>query len=164
MTFNENVGIIACVLCRHYKMASTMQAPSTWNDVFIDVDLHVAASVYLDKLDSWDELAKSAASGGRLTRLVYRYEQLWLPLVAVWNQVEDAQPPTDVHWMWHLHQLRTVHYTSYCMRRFGRLLPHRLCTTRQPAAGAVRQTAVTWAQRYPDEPFDLPPDAGEVSK
>ena len=144
-------------------MTSRIRAPNTWNDVFVDVDLHAAASVYLDKLDTWSDFATSAASGKKLSTLVYRYEQLWLPLVASWHHDSDeAEPPSDVHWMWHLHQLRTVHYSSYCVRRFGRVLPHRLLRPLQLTDGAVQKTAVAWRQRYPEEPFHLPPHHGEV--
>jgi len=135
---------------------SRMQAPNTWKDVFINVDLHAPASVYLDKLDTWTELAKSAASGRQLARLVYRYEHLWLPLLASWNPNDEIEPPNDVHWFWHLHQLQTDSYSSYCVRRFGRVLPHRLRTLRPvQTATVVQQTAGAWRQRYPGEPFDL---------
>ena len=139
---------------------SRAQAPNTWKDVFINVDLHVSASVYLDKLDSWKEFAKSAATGQKLSRLVYRYEHCWLPLHASWNPNHEVEPPNDVQWIWHLHQLRTDSYCSYCVERFGRVLPHRLRTLR-PAqlATAVQQTAGAWRQRYPGEPFDLPTGA-----
>jgi len=141
-------------------MMSRTQTPNTWKDVFINVDLHALSSVYLDTLDTWKEFTKSAASGNKLTRLVYRYEQLWLPLLASWNPNDEVEPPNDVHWIWHLHQLLTVSYSSYCVRRFGRVLPHRLRTLHPvQMVAAVQQTAGAWRQRYPEEPFDLP--AGE---
>ena len=135
---------------------SRTQVPTTWKDVIINVDLHAPAFIYLDKLDTWKEFIQSAASGQRLSRIVYRYEQLWLPLLANWTFTDKLEPPSDVHWIWHLHQLRTDNYSSYCVQRFGRVLPHRLRTLR-PAqmAAAVQRTADVWRQCYPGEPFDL---------
>ena len=139
---------------------TTMQTPTKWKDVFVNVDLYTAASIYLDKLDAWREFLASAASGQSLSRLIYRYEQLWLPLLANWNPCDELEPPNDVHWIWHLHQLQPDSYSSYCIQRFGRVFPHRLRTLR-PAqmAAAFQQTASAWRQRYPEESFDLP--AGE---
>ena len=133
--------------------------PTTWKDILINVDLHAPASVYLDQLETWKELAKSAAAGQTLSRLVYRYEHLWLPLVASWTSDDELEPPNDVHWIWHLHQLQTESYTIYCNQRFGRVLPHHLRALR-PAkrAIAVQLTAGAWRQRYPGEPFDLKAD------
>ena len=137
-------------------MMSRTQAPTSWKDIIINVDLHAPASIYLDQLDTWKELIQSAASGQRLSRLVYRYEWLWLPLLANWNSTDKLEPPSDVHWIWHIHQLHTDNYSSYCVQRFGRVLPHRLRTLRPvQMATAVQRTAVVWRQCYPGEPFDL---------
>jgi len=139
-------------------MSQTL-APNTWKDVIINVDLHVPASIYLDKLDAWKDFAKSAANGLNISRFVNRYEQLWLPLLASWNPDDDIEPPNDVHWIWYLHMLLTTSYSSYCMQRFGRVLPHRLRKLRPvQLATVVQQTAGAWRQRYPSEPFDVPAD------
>jgi len=87
--------------------------PHTWKDIFINVDLHATASIYLDKLDKWKEFAKAAAAGRRLTRVVRRYENLWLPMLASCSVDEEFEPPDDVHWMWHLHQLLADSYSRY---------------------------------------------------
>ena len=138
---------------------TAMQPPSTWKDVLINVDLHSPAFVYLHMLDNaWKQLATSAAGGQSLSRLVYRYEQLWLPLLANWDPGDQLEPPDDVHWVWHLHLLRPDSYAGYCARRFGRVFPHRLRTLRPAQMEAVCQrTAAAWRQRYPDEPLDVPP-------
>ena len=123
----------------------------------MNVELHGPASIYLEKLDAWNDFARSAASGQVLSRLVYRYEQLWLPLLASWDPNDEVEPPSDVHWIWHLHQLQPDSYSSYCVQRFGRVLPHRLRTLRpMQMATVVQQSAGAWRQRYPGEPFDLP--------
>lgn len=138
---------------------SRMQAPNTWKDIFINVDLLAPASIYLDKLDTWNKFAKSAASHKKLSRLVYRYEQLWLPLLESWNSSDELEPPNDVHWIWHLHQLLANRYSSYCIRRFGRVLSHRLRTLRPvKMIAAVQRTSDAWRQLYPAEPYDLSAD------
>jgi Glycine-rich domain-containing protein-like len=55
---------------------------------------------------------------------VYRYEKLWLPLVAKHaNLSSDPShvlvPPPDIAWLWHCHRMAPFRYESYCKTILG---------------------------------------------
>jgi hypothetical protein len=155
--------------------------------VIINVDLLVSASHFLDRLsDVWRQFVDLAAESTndaeadrRLRQSIYRYERLWLPLWAEWRSNSsgpstppsilppaEIEPPADIGWVWHLHQLRPKHYADFCQQRYGRVLPHRTRPARgQDINRAAELTATMWRERYPGVPFDTPTaaDAGNAN-
>lgn len=129
------------------------RASATWRHFKIRPDLLQAAPAYLDLLQEWCRepgLVREAT----LRRLMERYEHCWLPLLAEWRGT-DLEPPTDVHWVWHLHLLLPRHYLEYCQSRIGRILPHRIRIDPMEQRLAEERARVIWKDRYPTEPYDL---------
>ena len=77
-----------------------------------------------------------------LQRMLDRYLDYWLPLVAAHSSVHDdnnekdekktieqpqdlssaLMPPPDCAWLWHCHRLSPLSYRSYCRQRYGTIL------------------------------------------
>ena len=92
---------------------------------------------------------------------LYRYRDLWLPLVA---ENTDAQliPPPDVAWLWHCHRLAPFRYVYYSQQVFGSVLeanpPFSFQEPDDPwGAGksedAASRTRELWNNKYPQDPF-----------
>lgn len=112
-----------------------------------------AAPVYIDLLQEWRR-HPDLVSENVLNRIVHRYTNKWLPLVAEWSSVE-LEPPLDVHWVWHLHLLNPRHYADYCIRRFHRILPHKIRIAGEDRKPALHRTRLIWRDKYPDEVYEL---------
>ena len=130
-----------------------------WENISLSVDLLHCTSAYREFLKRCGACAY-LHDDGWLQRAVYRYEVFWMPLLSIWNNTGDLQPPLDVHWVWHAHLLRSAEYAEYCRSRFGKVLRHkvRLSSTEEEAAAA--RTRVVWRNEYPGEMYDM--DVGAV--
>ena len=95
-----------------------------------DVKRHIAflERVHDDALNRGSSLYLSPAM---LSVAVFRYEELWLPMLATQKNDENGLvPPVDVAWVWHLHRLNPLGYAAFCLERFG--------TVVDPGASAFR--------------------------
>ena len=130
------------------------------------VDLTSYTRVYLKYFDSWESFI-SKNDELLLRRTIRRYERFWLTLL---HQHQDAdnsevflEPPSDVHWIWHLHMLQPASYYIYCKQRFGRILPHRFSKSESEIQLNRLKTATAWHKAFPSEPFELDLEDAEDS-
>ena len=87
-------------------------------------------------------------------------------------------PPSDVAWLWHCHRLAPLNYKEYIQNYRRRTLEtvasrnsivlQEDCSVHHPASdpNALESSEIsrqTWAQHYPNEPFDLDPWAEDAS-
>ena len=87
-----------------------------------EVKSHIAflERVHDDALNRGSSLYLSPAM---LSVAVFRYEELWLPmLVTQKNDEKGLVPPVDVAWVWHLHRLNPLGYAAFCLECFGTVL------------------------------------------
>ena len=126
----------------------------TGNEIFLNVDLVSLLPVYLTSIDRWKQFYALASKEAIIRRLVHRYEHMWMPMLAEWQQV-DLEPPADIHWLWHIHMVQSNHYVVYCRERFGRILPHKLRKFDRDASEAVNRSSALWKDLFPDEPFEM---------
>jgi hypothetical protein len=103
------------------------------------------------------------------TQSLYRYQQLWLPLVYK-HPHEQLIPPPDVAWLWHCHRLAPKDYVAYIKQTFherGAIEanpPFSLQIPGHCAAGSVAQvTQEIWKRMYPDESFFLGDDSQNLA-
>ncbi|XP_062592625.1 uncharacterized protein LOC134254077 [Saccostrea cucullata] len=106
---------------------------------------------FLKEVQSLEYLKKESV----LRYSIYRYENLWLPLVASQNestlQPEYLHPPVDIEWVWHCHMLAPHKYAEDCMSLFGRVLDHSVM--KSPTGKHLTEKIWSWA--YPGENFEL---------
>jgi hypothetical protein len=126
-----------------------------------DVKSHIAflERVHDDALNRGSSLYLSPAM---LSVAVFRYEELWLPMVAQKNDEKGLVPPVDVAWVWHLHRLNPLGYAAFCLERFGTVVDPGASAFRLQSADHVEaaadhcvHTRDVWARAYPAEPFFL---------
>ncbi len=84
----------------------------------------------------------------------FRYESLWLPLLAK-HPDDDLEPPLDVHWIWHCHMLSPQAYRADCRALVAAFPDHRFRVLRQEKDGALTAARALWTNLYPGEPFDI---------
>jgi hypothetical protein len=78
-------------------------------------------------------------------RAIYRYERLWLPMLASnYSNRANLYPPNDVAWIWHCHMLCPTEYKRYCLKVYGQQLGH------DYKSKEARQlnTKLTWERVY----------------
>ena len=98
---------------------------------------------------------------------LHRYENLWLPLL---SQVSNGPnedllylPPTDVHWLWHVHMLSPTSYAKDCLSIHSRVYNHQLVGLEE--LGKRRELSRShWRKMFPGDPFDLPEDKSSILK
>jgi hypothetical protein len=96
-------------------------------------------------------------------RSLFRYQQLWLPLVKD-HPLEPLIPPPDVAWLWHCHRLSPVNYVNYIMESFGKDVEieatppfcFQMPGCPRNESSIEMKTQNIWKTMYPDEPFFLP--------
>ncbi|ESO05251.1 hypothetical protein HELRODRAFT_191424 [Helobdella robusta] len=135
---------------------------ATPQEILINVDLLGSTPIYLKYLNSWKKCIIQGSNEQVVRQSIRRYERFWLillnQLLNTNNDKHDSyelEPPPDVHWIWMLHLLQTDNYISYCIQRFGRILPHRFCRTESEQAVCRSRAAHAWQKNFPTEPFYL---------
>ncbi len=102
-------------------------------------------------------------AGPLVQNAIRRYEKCWLPLVAE-NGGQDMVPPLDVHWIWHVHMLAPCYYREDCLNIIDTVPDHKLlscsCKTYKTV---MKHTRTKWAEKYKDEPFNVPLDISEIN-
>lgn len=99
-----------------------------------------------------------------LTRALYRYEHIWVPLLTKIpaSQRMSILPPLDVHWVWFCHLLNPRQYVEDSVAMWAAaggkesnyIIDHRfLPVTSIPAARQLAQQL--WSQHFPTVPFHL---------
>ena len=102
-----------------------------------------------------------------LLEAVRRYEDLWIPFLALAPPEERTSlvPPLDVEWVWHCHMLAPFAYERdlvLVLRKHGfdvvnpdgsapklPALDHRLLDAKERLSGKAR-AKVLWAEKYPN--------------
>lgn len=106
------------------QAAMPLHEAGNWWDLEFSIDLVVAAQREAKFLGLIDRKASQLYDDNVLSNAIRRYEQIWLPLQA---KYQDAGliPPLDVHWVWHTHMLSPTHYREDCDRLVGKIVDHR---------------------------------------
>ena len=124
----------------------------------LSVDLEQEAIHELDFLKSIDDQGKIYYDPDFIQCAIYRYETYWLPLLNKFSSgpAEDIQfaPPTDVHWVWHVHLLSPLGYRQDCKRQYKRAFGHVLTYTQSQVA----KTEEKWKSLFPDVSYQLKQD------
>eukprot|EP00526_Cylindrotheca_closterium_P006660 CAMPEP_0113624450 /NCGR_PEP_ID=MMETSP0017_2-20120614/12599_1 /TAXON_ID=2856 /ORGANISM="Cylindrotheca closterium" /LENGTH=742 /DNA_ID=CAMNT_0000534471 /DNA_START=37 /DNA_END=2262 /DNA_ORIENTATION=+ /assembly_acc=CAM_ASM_000147 len=100
---------------------------------------------------------------------LYRYRDLWLPLIAKCHtmpgfSMSNIVPPADVAWLWQVHRLAPERYRSYILSTFSSSgknqgQPSSILDLQDPvnpfqfASDVSHPTNFTWTQLYPDDKF-----------
>ena len=81
--------------------------------------------------------------------MIFRYEKLWLPLLAE-NHHDHLQiaAPLDIAWIWHCHMLSPVAYARDCNKLYGEILSHTILVGSQ-ITEKRRKAEVLWHQKWP---------------
>ena len=98
----------------------------------------------------------SSCSAHELTsfsRMIFRYELFWLPLLAQHPSV-DLAAPLDIAWVWHVHMLSPLSYDRDCNEIVSALVDHRILVGKAREKGLKKARAL-WNQEYPREPFEV---------
>ncbi|CAL4111640.1 unnamed protein product [Meganyctiphanes norvegica] len=114
---------------------------------------------FLATVDQKPELYR----GPVVKQALRRYEQVWLPLAASHKDGEFLLPPEDVHWVWLVHMLAPVQYKKNCQTVVGKLIDHRLVTTKALQRGREKCRKI-WESQFPEEPWDVYESTAQVSK
>ncbi|ONK61697.1 uncharacterized protein A4U43_C08F32630 [Asparagus officinalis] len=90
----------------------------------------------------------------------FRYEKLWMPLIAdLIDSPLMILPPADVNWIWYCHCLHDpAGYREYCALRFGAVIDRPAIFDEENEEYAILCCREIWEARYPSEPFDLETD------
>ncbi|XP_050413585.1 uncharacterized protein LOC126828047 [Patella vulgata] len=83
---------------------------------------------------------------------IYRYECLWLPFYAKFNEGLNLAAPIDIEWVWHCHMLCPASYAKDCMNIVGKVLDHQL-TNKNSRAENLEDTRALWEEEYTQEKF-----------
>jgi hypothetical protein len=95
-----------------------------WRSLEFKVDLEREALNLLDFLEVI-YLKNQIQDEEYVKRAIFRYEKLWLPMLASnYEKREYLYPPNDVAWIWHCHMLSPTEYKGYCLKTYGQLLGH----------------------------------------
>ncbi|XP_074310235.1 glycine-rich domain-containing protein 1-like isoform X2 [Silene latifolia] len=96
--------------------------------------------------------------GHALERVIYRYNALWIPLLAkhLKNPLVEGSlvVPLDCEWIWHCHRLNPIRYKIDCEKLFGRILGNHniISSVEAPSTAATKGI---WNKLYPEEPYEL---------
>lgn len=124
--------------------------------ISFSIDLVEAGIAHLDFLNEVDSLGY-LYRGELLANAIRRYEHFWLPMAASENRTQLAAP-LDVEWAWYLHMLSPRVYDSDCQRLGSNIIDHKTFTGEQKKL-ALQKSQEIWQRLYPDEPFDVNPEA-----
>ena len=83
---------------------------------------------------------------GVVRRAIWRYEKFWMPLAANYTGKDEIVPPLDVHWVWHTHMLAPQYYRRDCMNMVGKIVPHKLLSSKEYSV-AKSGTEKIWNQQ-----------------
>lgn len=118
----------------------------------VSVDLVTASSIFLDRLNSLENVPESESD---IQRSWWRYESLWLPIVS--SSAITLVPPHDVRLMWALHMLMGKEYVDYCQKKFDKVIDHKLLQEKDKNEARDR-TRYMWNEAHQHEPYDLNED------
>ncbi len=93
---------------------------------------------------------------------------LWIKLLATLHQggnlTKSMVPPKDVAWLWHCHRLAPLKYREFVEHTYpvkdssqASILDWKDPSGKQYVLESNEMSRQTWAQYYPNEPFDLNP-------
>ncbi|XP_069133154.1 uncharacterized protein [Argopecten irradians] len=94
----------------------------------------------------------SLYNGPIVRRAIYRYESLWLPLVAKHNK-NTLVAPLDIAWVWHCHMLAPVAYMRDCEKAVGCVIDHKIFLNNRDNQYNMDLARSYWEDMYPGEPF-----------
>ncbi|KAI4330722.1 hypothetical protein MLD38_028981 [Melastoma candidum] len=123
----------------------------------VNVDLVAAAKRQLVFLAAVDR-NRCLYDGPVLRRAIYRYNSLWLPLLAkhsVSPLIEGTLVvPLDCEWIWHCHRLNPVRYKSDCEKLYGGVLDNSGVVS-STLGTPIEGTKEVWTRLYPGECYEL---------
>ncbi|ESO91289.1 hypothetical protein LOTGIDRAFT_153720 [Lottia gigantea] len=120
-------------------------------------DLVSSAIDLLDFLAEADKLP-SLLNESVIRGAIYRYESLWLPFAAKFNDGLELVAPVDIEWVWLCHLLSPVTYAKDCLAICGKIIDHKL-RSKQERADGLEETQHLWDQEYPNDKFVISLDA-----
>ena len=84
----------------------------SWSDISFNVDLVNTAKKLLCFIKKIDRLA-NLYEGVHFYKALFRYEQIWLPILENNKENKHLVPPIDVEYIWYLHALLPTSYVDY---------------------------------------------------
>jgi hypothetical protein len=104
-----------------------------WSKITFGLNLQTATLDQLSFLKQIDQIGH-LYEGYYFERALYRYEQIWLPLLAA-NEYLIA--PIDVEWIWHVHLLSPLNYLNDCQKIYGKVLNHSIRNEQEAEKAAL---------------------------
>ncbi len=122
-----------------------------WYSIEFGVDLVTATLNQLSFLKQIDGIGH-LYEGYYFERALFRYEHIWIPLLAETEDNVNLIPPIDVQWIWHVHMLAPIDYIKDCKYICGKVLNHYLRSEREKCI-ETSKSKIIW-ERYSNVPFN----------
>jgi hypothetical protein len=96
----------------------------SWNDISFNVNLIHTAKVLLNFIKKIDRLG-NLYEGAHFYKALYRYENIWLPILEYNQKNIFLIPPIGVEYIWYLHALSPTNYADcgYYLNHFKMSFP-----------------------------------------
>ncbi|ELU09248.1 hypothetical protein CAPTEDRAFT_200727 [Capitella teleta] len=124
----------------------------------IKTNLVDGAKRLLDLLREMQQNQDVLLHANTLKNALYRYEALWLPLLAKFQGRGFLTPPRDVYLLWLCHMLTPEHYHTDCQNIMSKTPKHSVRSKSDRSTG-LKKCRDEWRQCYPNDPFELDPKA-----
>lgn len=122
-----------------------------WYTIKLTVDLVSATLNQLSFLKQIDDIGH-LYEGYYFERATYRYEHIWIPLLAQTEDNVNIIAPIDVQWIWHLHMLAPVVYLNDSRILCGKVLNHHLRSERENLIEASKSKRI-W-ENFSNVPYN----------
>ena len=96
-----------------------------FNNITFSIDLVNAAKNLLNFLEQVEKVG-NLYEGEFFQRALYRYEEIWLPMLQTFKNTEKLIPPIDVNWVWLVHMLSPSDYIEDMFTISNVVFDHRI--------------------------------------